>query len=143
MNEQKTEVLESSKENQEIIERLKGPFSQSFSSVVKTYQLTAKGDRIVENGFKDVQKEIDSFKECALDHMLDKFLDPIKNQNVQLVDGVAEVAHVDLIDLSDMAQQKETLAVKYGLSKDCSLNDIYFAIKKEIDSQKGGNENEN
>lgn len=121
-----------SNSNEKILERLQGKYSQSFTSLVPTFILDSKSDCLVETGYKDIQKEIDSHQDCALDNMLEKFLDPIQNSNIQYVDGITEVANIDLIDLADMSNDKEELAVKYGLNKDASLNDIYEAIKKVL-----------
>ena len=129
--------------NEKILERLQGKYSQSFTSLVPTFILDSKSDCLVETGYKDIQKEIDSHQECALDIMLDKFLDPIKNANIQYVEGITEVANIDLIDLADMSNNKEELAVRYGLNKDASLNDIYEAIKNVLTKQSTEvNENE-
>ena len=121
--------------NEKILERLQGKYSQNFTPLVPTFILDSKSDCLVETGNKDIQKEIDSHQECALDIMLDKFLDPIKNANIQYVDGITEVANIDLIDLADMSKDKEDLAVKYGLNKNASLNDIYDAIKNVLTKQ--------
>lgn len=119
--------------NEEILKRLSGPFSQSFDRLEKTYILNKKTNSLIESGVRDVQEEIDSHKECALDIMLDKFLDPVSTQApVTLVDGVADTKAYDLIDLSDLAIKKEELCLKYGLSPNSSLEQIQDVITKKI-----------
>ena len=118
--------------NDEILKRLKSSFSQSFSNLEKTYQFSSKTKKLVETGVRDVQAEIESHRECALDVMLDKFLDPTAQRPYQLVDGITDVHAIDLIDLSDIAVKKEELCIKYGLSPNASLFEIQDVITAKI-----------
>lgn len=130
--ENEKQVSSTCTKNDEILKRFKNPFSQSFNSLEKTYQFNSKINKLIEVGFRDVQEEINSHRECALDIMLDKFLDPTAQRPFQLVEGITDVHAIDLIDLSDIAVKKEELCLKYGLSPNASLFEIQDVITQKI-----------
>lgn len=111
-------------------------FAQSFKSVVPTYQLDEKTHKLVETGFRDIQKEIDSYADCALNKMLDKFLnveDKISEQfNVVDTDEVVETANnFDLADLGEALEVAEIYREKYGLPLSSTPHEIFAYIKQK------------
>lgn len=109
-------------------------FSQSFKSVVPTYALDEKNHILVETGFKDLVKEINSYADCALDKMLDKFLESsfeFQNQYEIHDDGSVRdlTFNNDLASLGDVYEQVDLLKEKYGLDVNMSINDVYKFIE--------------
>lgn len=118
-------------------EKVVKPFTQKFRSVYPTYELDKKINKLVETGTRDVQKEINSHRECALDLMLDKFLDREKEfkQQYDVVDGDGVVEYksstLDLAELGDALELADIYREKYGLPLSSTPQEVFSYVKQK------------
>lgn len=107
-------------------------------------------DCLVKVGTIDTKAKINSFGDCALDKVLDKYLDlskPLKQVSIpkewnQDPDKILERVDYDLADLGSMMANVDKLKVKYGLNPTLSYNEVVsllnnksVELKKSIEEQ--------
>jgi hypothetical protein len=104
-------------------------YTQSFISKEPEYKLSKDGLSLEVVGEIDVQEKIQSFSSCALDKILDKFLDVSNyvNPNATIVDEVFDYTDLksDLADLGDLYDKAEFYKEQFGLPLEFSANEVY------------------
>ena len=103
---------------------------QIFDPLVPQYKLNKHTDELEEQPDKlDVQKLINSNKECALDKMLDKLM-PYDETGADNLQGRIDDTYDDLDVLSEAMDTAEDYRDKLGLTPETSLMDVYRAVDK-------------
>lgn len=110
-------------------------YQQTFSEFVKDYFLDEETGELVEKESpRNVQEEIDSYKDVALNVQLAKLLpDPDQKQ------GEFDEYYQARGDLDDIVRMNQTLAEireAYGLSEDANMEDIRKYIDKVVSDLK-------
>lgn len=104
-------------------------YTQSFNSKESEYKLSKDGLSLEVVGEIDVQEKIQSFSSCALDKILDKFLDISNyvNPNAKITDEVFDYTDLksDLADLGDLYDKAEFYKEQFGLPLEYSANEVY------------------
>lgn len=104
-------------------------YTQSFDSKELEYKLSKDGLSLEVVGEIDVQEKIQSFSSCALDKILDKFLDVSNyvNPNAKITDEVFDYTDLksDLADLGDLYDKAEFYKEQFGLPLEYSANEVY------------------
>lgn len=105
-----------------------------FSQYEKDYKLDEKTNELIEAGEKDLQAEIQSFEECALDRVLDRFLkgDVLAAQQLQPKEeqmGTYERMQFDLADLAEEYERVYELKEKYHLDDSLSYSEVMNVLK--------------
>lgn len=104
-------------------------YTQFFSSKEPEYKLSKDGLSLEVVGEIDVQEKIQSFSSCALDKILDKFLD-VSNYvvpNAKITDEVFDYTDLksDLADLGDLYDKAEFYKEQFDLPLEYSANEVY------------------
>lgn len=104
-------------------------YTQSFNSKELEYKLSKDGLSLEVVGEIDVQEKIQSFSSCALDKILDKFLDVSNyvNPNAKITDEVFDYTDLksDLADLGDLYDKAEFYKEQFDLPLEYSANEVY------------------
>lgn len=104
-------------------------YTQSFNTKELEYKLSKDGLSLEVVGEIDVQEKIQSFSSCALDKILDKFLDVSNyvNPNAKITDEVFDYTDLksDLADLGDLYDKAEFYKEQFGLPLEYSVNEVY------------------
>lgn len=117
--------------------------SQSFNKLVPIYRLNKVTGELENTGeFVDIQEQIDSFKETALNSMLERFMP-------QVVDDTADLTQVDN-DLDFLAESfdiAEEYRERFNLPDKMSHKEIFAHMKdysvklsEKLNVKNGGNE---
>lgn len=131
---------------------------QSFTKYTHDYQLDKATDELVEVGLVNDQEVIQSYEDCSLNHILDKYvkmggdsskLKPIGYDTKAPILDCTQTMNLksDLDKLSYIYQQAEEFKEKYSLNKDLSptevfkqvgeINNIYSKhLKKKVEAKK-------
>lgn len=132
-------------------------YTQSFNSKELEYKLSKDGLSLEVVGEIDVQEKIQSFSSCALDKILDKFLDVSNyvNPNAKITDEIFDYTDLksDLADLGDLYDKAEFYKEQFDLPLEYSANEVYkwldsksqelgFTIENLLKDKKGVMNNE-
>lgn len=130
---------------------------QTFDYTRPEYKLDSKTNKLVVVGTVDDFKAIQSYKDCALSAILDKFMASplLANQRVILnsadenaVFNHAQASKTDLTELGELITKAETLRAKYSLPEHLTAQQIFDLVAKASNDVKtklnstGGNPNE-
>lgn len=120
----------------EEIESGKNSTAQAVSSVVPEYQFSEKEGTVVQVGEKDMQEYIQSFEDCALDKVLDKFLSgqiPLPTHlGATATDVVADydISSDYLLEYGKLIDEANKLRVKYKLSENLDVKSVFEEVEK-------------
>jgi hypothetical protein len=101
--------------------------SQSFKNLVPVYRLNKVTNELEKtDDFIDVQQQIESFKDMALQSMLERFM-----PNQKLIDQTADFTAVkgDLDMLTETFDIAEEYREKLGMSDTATVQEIYAKMK--------------
>ena len=119
--------------------------AQTFTYTRPEYKLDAKANKLVVVGTVDDFKAIQSYKDCALSAILDKFMASplLANQRVILnstdenaVYDHSQATKTDLTELGDLITKAETLRVKYSLPDSMTAQQIFDLVAKASNDAK-------
>ncbi len=100
----------------------------------------AKNGRELEIvGQIDIQQKIQSFENCALNKILDKFLDLdqyLGRPNMTQSDQIYEAVNYDLADLAEIYEKAEDYKQIFGLDWNLSPNEVFDWLRKNSDQLK-------
>lgn len=114
----------------------KKEFKQEFSEFIKNY-IYNPDTKLLEElpTLKNIQAEIQSYLDCALERALEKFLPNVVSE----VDDISEDFNNTALDLATMAEAMET-AEQYrdmlNIPATATLSDIYSAMDKHAQELK-------
>lgn len=111
--------------------------TQSFDKLVPIYRLNKVTNELEKTDeFVDIQEQIESYKEMALQSMLDRFMP-------KLVDETADYTHVqnDLDYLTECFNVAEDYRERLNLSESASVQDVFAKMKEYSDRLKSDLEN--
>lgn len=105
---------------------LKGEEFQQFKPVYRLNKVTGeleKTDEVI-----DIVEFVNSFKDVALQSVLERFMPDVQNS----IDNVFEYKKVvsDLDIMQESANLAEEYRLKYGLSDDLSISDVFSYVQK-------------
>lgn len=131
-------ILKYRSENYRIEELEKGKSSsaQSISSIVPEYEFSEKENTVVQVGEKDMQEYIQSFEDCALDRVLDKFLSgqlPLPSHLAAApTDVVADydISSDYILEYGKLIDEANNLREKYKLSDDLDVKSVFEEVEK-------------
>lgn len=124
-------VYQTQKERQEQPEK----FAQTFTPYEKEYVLNPEDNNLEElkGPGKNVQAQIDSYLECALDRILARFEESAALYKKSVADDLVNdytVAKDDLMSLAEGMDVAEEYREKYHLPDTYSMADIYGYVDK-------------
>ena len=105
-----------------------------FDQMSIEYKLDDEIKNVVPVGKIDDQAIIQSYEECALDKILDKYLDQINVGAVKVVHddvNVYDSYQPDIMDLAEEYERVNALRDKYGLSDSLSIKEVLDEIGKK------------
>lgn len=114
-------------------------YSQSFSNLEPEYALAKNGHELEIVGQIDIQAKIQSFENCALNKILDKFLDLdqyLGRPNMTPSDQIYEAVNYDLADLAEIYEKAEDYKQIFGLDWNLSANEVFDWLGKNSDQLK-------
>ena len=131
-------ILKYRSENYRIKELEKGESlsAQSISSIVPEYEFSEKENTVVQVGEKDMQEYIQSFEDCALDRVLDKFLSgqlPLPSHlTAAPTDVVADydISSDYILEYGKLIDEANNLREKYKLSDDLDVKSVFEEVEK-------------
>lgn len=112
-------------------------YAKKFTRNKDVFEFNEKTKRLKKIDSVDIQKEIQSFADCALDKQLDRFGTFVsKNRPVVYGDQVSSDFSVDyestpLNELHDLVYNAEKYRVDKGLSDSLTIVDIYKAMSED------------
>lgn len=120
----------------EELERGESSSAQSISSIVPEYEFSEKENTVVQVGEKDMQEYIQSFEDCALDRVLDKFLSgqiPLPSHlTATPTDVVADydISSDYILEYGKLIDEANNLREKYKLSDDLDVKSVFEEVEK-------------
>lgn len=120
----------------EELERGESSSAQSISSIVPEYEFSEKENTVVQVGEKDMQEYIQSFEDCALDRILDKFLSgqiPLPSHlTATPTDVVADydISSDYILEYGKLIDEANNLREKYKLSDDLDVKSVFEEVEK-------------
>lgn len=105
--------------------------NQSFKETIPDYELDPTLGVLVQVGEINIYEKIQSNANCALDKILDKFLEPDFEDMSVKTDDVMEIKHYDLIDLAEMIEDTQVVKNKLKLSDNMSIRDVINLLKSK------------
>lgn len=131
-------ILKYRSENYRIeeLERGESSSAQSISSIVPEYEFSEKENTVVQVGSKDMQEYIQSFEDCALDRVLDKFLSgqiPLPSHlTATPTDVVADydISSDYILEYGKLIDEANNLREKYKLSDDLDVKSVFEEVEK-------------
>lgn len=107
---------------------------QSFSTIVDEFAYDDVNDSLVVVGKIDLQEKLQSFLSCALDKILDKFLDEsnIIEDNINIFDNTENIS--DLAQFGDVIEKAEYYRNLFNLPSDLSYDKVFEQAKMKLDS---------
>lgn len=103
-------------------------FAQSFSELVDDYILdpqTGMLEKLPQK--KNIQAKIQSYLDCALDRMLEKFLPNVVEERDEVAGNFTR-AKEDLAVVGEAMEVAEDYRVQLGMDEKASLSDIYTKL---------------
>ena len=137
-----TEVLKGMKQRLPNYRESEPASAHEFSELVPNYVYNEETKELEVIGQRNIQKEIDSHADCALDKILSRLLPDeygltgfaggthIGNDDYETV----YCATTPLDDLNELNVWADDMAEKYGLDDSASLRDVIAAINKAAQS---------
>lgn len=120
----------------EELEKGESSSAQSISSIVPEYEFSEKENTVVQVGEKDMQEYIQSFEDCALDRVLDKFLSgqiPLPSHlTAAPTDVVADydISSDYILEYGKLIDEANNLREKYKLSDDLDVKAVFEEVEK-------------
>lgn len=114
--------------------------TQTFSETIPDYELDSGLGVLVQVGTINIYEKIQSNANCALDKILDKFLEPEYEDMSIKTDQVMEIKHYDLIDLAEMLEDNQVIKSKLKLSDNMSIRDVINLLKSKSVSKEVNND---
>lgn len=120
----------------EELEKGESSSAQSISSIVPEYEFSEKENTVVQVGEKDMQEYIQSFEDCALDRVLDKFLSgqlPLPSHlTAAPTDVVADydISSDYILEYGKLIDEANNLREKYKLSDDLDVKSVFEEVEK-------------
>jgi hypothetical protein len=120
----------------EELEKGESSSAQSISSIVPEYEFSEKENTVVQVGEKDMQEYIQSFEDCALDRVLDKFLSgqiPLPSHlTATPTDVVADydISSDYILEYGKLIDEANNLREKYKLSDDLDVKSVFEEVEK-------------
>lgn len=120
----------------EELEKGESSSAQSISSIVPEYEFSEKENTVVQVGEKDMQAYIQSFEDCALDRVLDKFLSgqiPLPaHVGAVNTDSVADfdLSSDYLLEYGKLIEEANKLRAKYKLSDSLDVKAVFEEVEK-------------
>lgn len=120
----------------EELEKGESSSAQSISSIVPEYEFSEKENTVVQVGEKDMQAYIQSFEDCALDRVLDKFLSgqiPLPaHVGAVNTDSVADfdLSSDYLLEYGKLIDEANKLRAKYKLSDSLDVKAVFEEVEK-------------
>lgn len=109
---------------------------QEFSETIKDYILDPVTNELEESPVpKNVQAEIQSYIDVALDRALEKFLPQVATEVDDVEDNYTAVAQ-DLASMGDAFDLAEEYREKLGLGADVSVADIFAKVAERAETLK-------
>lgn len=105
--------------------------NQTFKECIPDYELDPSLGILVQVGEINIYEKIQSNANCALDKILDKFLEPEYEDMSIKTDHVMEIKHYDLIDLAEMLEDSQVIKRKLKLSDNMSIRDVINLLKSK------------
>ena len=118
------------------VERGESSSAQSVSSIVPDYAFSEKEGTVVQVGEKDMQEYIQSFEDCALDRVLDKFLSgqiPLPaHVGAVNTDSVADfdLSSDYLLEYGKLIDESNKLRTKYKLPDSLDVKAVFEEVEK-------------
>lgn len=111
-------------------------YSQNFSEFEDDYLLDKETKTLIKVGEINIQEKIQSNEGCALDKILDKFIDFGIVDTGILNNGVRK-PRLDLAQLGEIYSQADYYKSKYNLDEKMSPEDVFnYVIELEKSNQK-------
>jgi hypothetical protein len=121
---------------EDAMKQKKPVYQQTFDYLVTDYEWDGVRECLVEKPVKrDLFEEIQSYKDCALDVILDKFggYPPLQDGKVP-IEGIVDFDETergnDLLKMASLIDTAEMYREKYNLPLSMSVSEIYAAIEK-------------
>lgn len=112
----------------------------TFNPLVDEWSWSEKENQLVVSGQYDSQALVQSFENCALSKIFDKFIDDNEVRRVLGIEQVAEFTDDepldaesfkrDLVDLGEVMDMAECFRERYGLSPDMSYGQVFEFVQK-------------
>lgn len=121
-----------------MLKRKREEFQQTFSNFETDYILDQEKKELVEVGKINLQEKIQSNASCALDKILDKFLDINSINNMQHIEFSDEVIDAPLkqSNLDEVAYAKNQildLKHKYGVDDSVSDSEVIKLLNNKLE----------
>lgn len=114
--------------------------NQTFKECIPDYELDSSLGILVQVGEINIYEKIQSNSNCALDKILDKFLEPEYEDMSIKTDQVMEIKHYDLIDLAELLEDNQVIKSKLKLSDNMSIRDVINLLKSKSVSKEVNND---
>lgn len=114
--------------------------NQTFKECIPDYELDPSLGILVQVGEINIYEKIQSNSNCALDKILDKFLEPEYEDMSIKTDQVMEIKHYDLIDLAELLEDNQVIKSKLKLSDNMSIRDVINLLKSKSVSKEVNND---
>lgn len=111
--------------------------AQHFDYEVPDYQFSEETGQVEECGKRNIFEEIQSYADCALDKILDKFL-PEERASIftrprpVFASEAEEEVHYDLTEIGEVISDLQEMAGRYGLTDRATAYEIQEAILKKV-----------
>lgn len=115
-------------------------YSQTFSNLEDDYLFDKETKTLIKVGQINIQEKIQSNEGCALDKILDKFIDFGVIDSGVLNNGVRK-PRLDLAQLGEIYSQADFYKTKYGLDENMSPEDVFKYVIELEKSNKTNIEN--
>lgn len=124
-------------------------YEQSFDYVEPEYKYNVFSKELEVVGKIDTFEQIQSYKDCALDNILERFMGDVTDKDVDLSDFFNKSnlyekdTRTDLEILQSYYEQVEELRQKFNISDYVDTADVFAVIQDNINSNAKKEENEN
>lgn len=102
-------------------------YSQTFSDLENDYLFDKESKTLVKVGQINIQEKIQSNEGCALDKILDKFIDFGVVDSGLLNNGVRK-PRLDLAQLGEIYSQADYYKSKYGLDETLTPEEVFKSV---------------
>lgn len=109
-------------------------YQQTFDYEVPDYEWDGVRENLVEKSTKrNLVEEINSYKDCRLDSVLDKFLNPDTNIDMSSVESIVDLdeCNQDLLRMGELIALADDYRERYNLPLSMSVSDVYSFIDKQ------------
>lgn len=109
-------------------------YQQTFDYEVPDYEWDGVREQLVEKSTKrNLVEEINSYKDCRLDSVLDKFLNPDTDIDMTTVESIVDLdeCNQDLLRMGELISLADDYRERYNLPLSMSVSDVYSFIDKQ------------